>query len=71
MVQPDSAMATIKEGGVQKIFALAGRTNGFEFINTVEEWVEESSTWKAADNLTLSRGLFGTVVLPRELLCPA
>ena len=64
-------LATIREGGVQKIFALAGRTNGFEFISTVEEWVEESSTWKAADNLTLSRGLFGTVVLPRELLCPA
>ena len=64
-------LSTIKEGRVQKIFALAGRTNGFEFINTVEEWVEESSTWKAADNLTLSRGLFGTVVLPRELLCPA
>ena len=50
---------------------LAGKTDGDQIISTVEEWEEETSTWKAADNLTLSRGLFGTVVLPRELLCPA
>ena len=64
-------LATIKEGGIQKVFALAGKIDGGQYLSTVEEWVEETSTWKAADNLTLSRGLFGTVALPKELLCPA
>ena len=51
-------IATIVSGGEEKMFALAGR-NGSNRLNSVENWVEESSTWKAADNLVQKRRLFG------------
>ena len=62
-------VATITSGGKVKSFALAGY-NGPEDLNTVEEWVEESSTWKAADNLVEERNSFGIVSVPRQLICP-
>ena len=55
-------------GGEEKLFALAGR-NYATCLNTVEEWVEESSTWKAADNLIEKRTSFGAVSAPRHLVC--
>ena len=56
--------------GEEKMFALAGSDESSQ-LNTVEEWVEESSTWKAADNLSRIRGQFGTVAVPIELICSA
>ena len=61
-------VSTIISGGEEKMFALAGRDNS-GFLNTVEEWVEESSTWKAADNLVEKRCHFGAVSAPRHLVC--
>ena len=62
-------LATIVSGGEEKIFAVAGRDGSTE-LNSVEEWVEESSTWKAADNLVQKRNYFGAVAVPRQLICP-
>ena len=62
-------LATLTSEGQEKIFALGGYDDSTRF-NSVEEWVEESSTWKAADNLVERRGHFGAVVLPRQLICP-
>ena len=55
-------------GGEEKMFALAGH-DGSTPLNTVAEWVEESSTWKAADNLAEKRSHFGAVTAPRHLVC--
>ena len=40
-------VGTIISGGEEKMFALAGSDDSYPFFNTVEEWVEASSTWKA------------------------
>ena len=65
-------IATIVIEGEEKMFALAGSsTHTLWKTNTVEEWVEESSTWKAADNLVEKRTEFGAVVMPKHLICPA
>jgi len=59
--------ATIITGGEEKMFALAGLHN--KDLNKVEEWVETSSTWKAADNLVEKREGFGSVAVPKQLIC--
>ena len=67
-------LATIRRGGEEKVFALGGWMDGSTVLNTVEELVEveESTTWEKADSfLTERRGYFGTVALPKELICPA
>ena len=63
-------LAVIRSGGLDKVFALAGYDNGSAYLNTVEEWVEESGTWKTADNLKEKRGYFGAVAVPKEVICP-
>ena len=63
-------LATIRIGGEEKVFAVGGEDAPTNELNTVEEWVEESSTWKAANNIAQKRGYFGTVTVPRELVCP-
>ena len=63
---------TIISGGEEKMFALAGYDGTVDTentVDTVEEWVEESSTWKAADNLVEKRNSFGAVLAPRHLVC--
>ena len=62
-------IATIISGGEEKLFALTGSV-GLNSFNSVEEWVEESSTWKAANNLVEGRYNFGLVRVPRHLVCP-
>ena len=61
-------IATIAVRGKEKMFALAGHDSS-NHLNTVEEWVEESSTWKAADNLVEKRNSFAMVTAPRHLVC--
>ena len=69
-------IATIISGGEEKTFAVGGSLGTLngpdmpDLLNTVEEWVEESSTWKAADNLVESRAFFGAAVVPKKLICP-
>ena len=52
-------------GGKEKAFVLAGG-----HLDTAEEWVEESLTWRPADNLLVKRLQFGAVTLPKRLICP-
>jgi len=64
-------LATIRSGGQEKVFAVGGRDASDAELNSVEEWVEESSTWKAADNIAQKSGYkSGTVTVPRKFVCP-
>ena len=47
-----------------------GGYDGSTYLNTVEEWVEESSTWKAAGNLVEEKSNFGALRAPRHIVCP-
>ena len=66
-------LATIFTASEIKIYALGGHElptyQGSTPSNSVEEWVEESSSWKPADNLVESRHAFGAVVAPKALVC--
>ena len=63
-------LATIREGGLEKVFALGGKLSSS--LDTVEEWVEESSTWREADSFLEERRVhFGVVSVPPELICEA
>ena len=62
-------LATLSSSGQNKLFAVAGYSKN-ESFSTVEEWVEESSTWREAGSLTKARSHFGVVALPREFICP-
>ena len=66
-------LATIRRGGEEKMFAVAG-WGDLTSLSTVEELVEveESTTWREADSfLAEERGFFGVVAVPEEFLCPA
>ena len=63
-------LATISRGGGETTFALAGESSE-EYLNSVEEWEEESSTWKAAGNLDTARSHFGVVTVPKDIICPS
>ena len=60
-------LATIVNGGVSRMFAVAGYDRSV--VNSVEEWVEGSSSWKPAVNLNEKRHVFGSVEVPRKMLC--
>ena len=65
-------IATIIVAGEEKMFALGGASGDADWsvsLRTVEEWVEESSTWKEADILFEKRYSFGGVTAPRHLVC--
>merc|ERR1712061_877137 len=62
-------LATISRGGGETTFAIAG-WSGSTNLNSVEEWEEESSTWKAAGNLDTARSSFGVVTIPKKIICP-
>ena len=63
-------LATLRRWGEEKVFAVAGTDASDNKLNSVEEWVEESSTWKAANNIAQKRSAFGAATVPRELVCP-
>ena len=63
-------LATIRRGGAEKVLAVAGDVRTYNELNSVEEWVEESSTWKAADNIVQKRTYFSAVAAPVGLICP-
>ena len=68
-------LATLRRGGQEKVFALAGYGDS-TYVNTVEELVEveESTTWATADSFLgdrrQGRGYFGAVAVPKEFICP-
>ena len=53
----------------KKIFAVGGY-DGSNAVNSVEEWVDKTSTWKPATDLAEKRFNFGATAAPKELLCP-
>ena len=61
-------LATLAFGGQDRVFAVGGYGGGL--LDTVEEWVRETSSWKPADNLAEIRSNFGALALPRHLICP-
>merc|ERR1711953_1025832 len=63
------SLATISRGGGEITFAIAG-WSGSTHLNSVEEWEEESSTWKAAGNLDTARTGFSVVTIPKNIICP-
>ena len=63
-------VATITSRGEKKLLALAGLDYQLSTINTVEEWMEDSSTWKATDNLVENRLSFGAATVPKQIVCP-
>ena len=64
-------LATIFNAGEKKGYALGGYDMSTRLeLNSVEEWVEESSSWKPADNLVEKRSAFSAVVASKALVCP-
>ena len=59
------SIATGSKWGKELLFGLGGNNAQ----STVEEWVEESSSWKAADNLGTHRQEFGAMSVPKHLVC--
>merc|ERR1711953_1396252 len=62
----DITTRTISTGG-EITFAIAG-WSGSTHLNSVEEWEEESSTWKAAGNLDTARTRFSVVTIPKNII---
>ena len=66
-------LATVIREGREKMLAVGGEyepvPDGGHQVDTVEEWVEECSTWKAAKRLTHARCAFGAVAVPRHKSC--
>ena len=63
-------LATISGERRLTTFALGGRTSSDETVDTVEEWEEETSTWKAFGRLSKARRNFGVVAVQKEVICP-
>ena len=63
-------LATVYSEGRDRLFALGG-LNGEWSVATVEEWVEESSTWKEAERLTQRRNNFAVAAVPKNMICPS
>ena len=64
------SLATLRREGEEQVFAVAGEDRPNDELNTVEEWVEANSTWKAADNLARAKTYFSAVAVPVDLICP-
>ena len=60
----------IGSGGRETLFAFGGEDDKGGIMNVVEEWVEESGTWKAASSLAESKAYYGATVVPKEIVCP-
>ena len=61
-------LAKLNIGGQDTILALGGLSN--IYLDTVEEWVEETSSWKEAESLSRKMRFYGLAIVPAELICP-
>ena len=50
------------------LFAVGGRDGG-NYLADVEEFVEETGTWKPAKSLDSKRAYHGGVVVTKDLVC--
>ena len=55
----------------ENLFALGGsyRDGGRHYLADVEEFVEETGTWKPAKSLDGTRSQYGGVAITRDLVC--
>ena len=53
------------------LFAVGGRykDGGWNYLADVEEFVEETGTWKPAKSLDGKRAFYGGVAVTRDLVC--
>ena len=53
----------------ESLFALGGYNNDDDYLADVEEFVEETRTWKPAKSLDGKRGEYGGVAVTKDLVC--
>ena len=55
----------------ENLFAVGGRyyDGSYHYLADVEEFVEETGTWKPAKSLNGKRGSYGAVAVTRDLVC--
>ena len=51
------------------LFAVGGRYSYYSFLADVEEFVEETGTWKPAKSLDGKRAYYGGVAVTKDLVC--
>ena len=51
------------------LFAVGGAYYGWHYLADVEEFVEETRTWKPAKSLDGKRASYGGVAVTRDLVC--
>ena len=68
---------TIKHGGKERTFSFGGFAEFYFFFGwysvyhkEVDEWVEETSSWRPVTSLLQKRTFFGAVSVPKQLVCP-
>ena len=69
---------TIINGGKERMFSFGGFVQfAFFFFRwydayykEVDEWVEETSSWRPVTSLLQKRTFFGAVSVPKQLVCP-
>ena len=69
---------TIINGGKERMFSFGGFVRfAFFFFRwydayykEVDEWVEETSSWRPVTSLLQKRTFFGAVSVPKQLVCP-
>ena len=64
-------IVTITIDGFERVFALAGYDDSYNYVDSVEEFDPYTLTWKPGPaSLLVPRGRFGALVVPRNLICP-
>ena len=55
----------------ENLFAVGGRfyDGGWNYLADVEEFVEETGTWKPAKSLDRKRAYYGGVAVTKDLVC--
>ena len=68
---------TIIHGGKERTFSFGGFAEFYFFFSwfnayykEVDEWVEETSSWRPVTSLLQKRTFFGAVSVPMQLVCP-
>ena len=63
---------SFKNNGVFTTLAVGGGDDGFNGLNTVEEWEPESESWSTVETrLKEKRRIFGLVAVNKNLVCPS
>ena len=68
-------LATLKISGQDRVLALGGLIclpggQTCTYLDSVEEWVEETSTWKETESLSRTMRYYGVATVRADLICP-